>query len=448
MKPVLNNHRPLSSLPSREGARRPTKRKNPFPQKHESAVPSRRPSVREKAAGPPGDRFGRSPLFFLLLLFFLAGCVGQPLNNPYPASEKNQNILYSSFSERPKHLDPAQSYSSNEAVFTGQIYEPPFQYHYLKRLYTLFPLTAAEMPTPGYFNAGGERLKETDPAEQVAVSVYEIKIRPGIRYQPHPAFAQDADGRYLYHALGPEELDRISALGDFKQTGSRELTAEDYVYQIKRLAHPKIQSPIQGFMSEYIVGLKELAGTLRQSQKAGGDSFLDLRKFPLSGAEVVDRYTYRIKIVGKYPQFIYWLAMPFFAPIPVEADQFYSQPGLIKKNITLDWYPVGTGPYMLTVNNPNRQMVLMRNPNFHGELFPSEGEPGDREAGLLADADKPLPFIDKVVFSLEKEGIPLWNKFLQGYYDSAGIASDNFDQAVKIGGQGEADLTPEMKEKG
>jgi oligopeptide transport system substrate-binding protein len=164
--------------------------------------------------------------------------------------------------------------------------------------------------------------------------------------------------------------------------------------------------------------------------------------------ELVDRYTYRIRLHGLYPQFTYWLAMPFFAPIPVEADQFYSQPGMKEKNITLDWYPVGTGPYMLTINNPNRKMVMERNPNFHGERYPSEGEPEDRKNGLLADAGKSLPFIDKVVFSLEKESIPAWNKFLQGYYDASGISSDSFDQAIQVSGQGEVALTDTMKEKG
>ncbi|MFQ5780244.1 MAG: ABC transporter substrate-binding protein, partial [Nitrospiria bacterium] len=124
------------------------------------------------------------------------------------------------------------------------------------------------------------------------------------------------------------------------------------------------------------------------------------------------------------------------------------QPGLAEKNITLDWYPVGTGPYMLTINNPNRRMVLARNPNFHSETYPKEGEPGDHATGILDDAGKPLPFIEKVVFSLEKEGIPIWNKFLQGYYDSSGISSDSFDQAVRLSESGDADLTEEMKAKG
>jgi ABC-type transport system substrate-binding protein len=145
---------------------------------------------------------------------------------------------------------------------------------------------------------------------------------------------------------------------------------------------------------------------------------------------------------------VYWLAMPFFAPVPPEADRFYAQPGMSEKSITLDWYPIGTGPYMLTINNPNRQMVLERNPNYKGEVFPGEGESGDAAAGLLQDAGKPLPFIDKVIFSLEKEQIPYWNKFLQGYYDTSSISSDTFDQAVQFTGQGDVALSDHMKERG
>ncbi len=40
-----------------------------------------------------------------------------------------------------------------------------------------------------------------------------------------------------------------------------------------------------------------------------------------------------------------------------------------EKNITLDWYPIGTGPYVLSENNPNEQMILTKNPHFHGEKY-------------------------------------------------------------------------------
>jgi len=388
---------------------------------------------------------------FCLVLYFalLAGCDGLPWNNPYPASQAGANILYSAFTERPKHLDPVQSYSENEYAFIAQIYQPPLQYHYFKRPYELVPFGAAEVPRPALFDAQGRPLPDTAEASKVAISEYNIRIRPGIFYQPHPALAVDKKGAFVYHRLQRSDLEGVHALGDFKQQGTRELIAADYVYQIKRLAHPHLHSPIFGLMSEYIVGLKALSAALAKAERAlppGG--FLDLTRFDLEGAQVIDRYTYRVRVRGKYPQFVYWLAMPFFAPVPAEADRFYAQPGMAEKNITLDWYPIGTGPYMLTINNPNRQMVLERNPYYKGEVFPGEGESGDAAAGLLQDAGKPLPFIDKVIFSLEKEQIPYWNKFLQGYYDTSSISSDTFDQAVQFTGQGDVTLSDQMKERG
>jgi oligopeptide transport system substrate-binding protein len=393
------------------------------------------------------------PRAALLLLALLSGCGDAPWNSPYSSSRSDAgaggNVLYSSFSERPKHLDPVQSYSENEFVFIAQIYQPPLQYHYFKRPYELIPFGATEVPRAALFDADGRRLPDDADAARVAYSDYVIRIKRGILYQPHPALATDDKGAFLYHGMKRSDLAGIHSPNDFKQQGTRELVAADYVHQIKRLAHPRLHSPILGLMGEYIVGLKALAETLGKADKnPSGDGHLDLTRHELEGARVLDRHTYVIRVKGKYPQFVYWLAMPFFSPVPPEAERFYAQPGMAEKNITLDWFPIGTGPYMLTVNNPNRRMVLERNPNYRSELYPAEGEPGDAEAGLLRDAGKPLPFIDKVVFSLEKEQIPYWNKFLQGYYDASGIASDTFDQAVQFTGQGDIALTDEMRSRG
>ncbi|NIR29290.1 MAG: ABC transporter substrate-binding protein [Gammaproteobacteria bacterium] len=377
-----------------------------------------------------------------------SACGAGPWNNPYPSHEPDANIFYSSFRERPKHLDPARSYSANEYVFIGQIYEPPLQYHYLERPYRLAPLTATRMPDVRYFDDAGAQLPSSATPEAIAYSVYEIRIQPGVRYQPHPALAKDAAGEYRYHRLAPSDLERVHALDDFAHAGSRELIAADYVYQIKRLAHPGLHSPIAGLMKEYIVGFGEYAETLSRTYEQSGGAYLDLREFPLSGVEVVDRYHYRITIRGKYPQFRYWLAMPFFAPMPWEADRFYSQPGMAERNITLDWYPIGTGPFMLVENNPNRRMVLAANPNFRGERYPRTGEPADGSAGLLADAGDPMPFVDRAVYSLEKESIPYWNKFLQGYYDVSGVSSDSFDEAIQFTGQGTPEVTQTMARRG
>jgi peptide/nickel transport system substrate-binding protein len=390
----------------------------------------------------------------VLAALLLGGCHQVPWNDPYPASQARANWLYGSFSERPKHLDPARSYNSNEYAFIGQIYEPPLQYHFLQRPYRLIPQTLVAVPVPVPLDAQGHPLPVGAPAAQVAYTDYLLRLRPGIRYQPHPALARGADGRYLYHHLSPGQIAAVHTLADFPHTGTREVTAADYAYEIKRMALPSVHCPIAGVLGEYILGFREAARAMGAAERAGqggGDpdgAYLDLRRFPMEGVQVLDRCRLRIRLKGRYPQFLYWMAMPFFAPVPWEADRFYRQPGLERRNLSLDWYPLGSGPFMLTENNPNLRMVLARNPNFHGATYPTQGEPGDAAAGLLRDAGRPLPFIDRAVYSLEKEDIPYWSKFLQGYYDTSGITSDSFDQAVRFNDQGEAGLSDAMRVRG
>ena len=386
-------------------------------------------------------------LTITLLLALAAGlsaCDQVPWNSPYRAEERAAAIFHGAFSERPKHLDPVSSYSENEVQFTAQIYEPVVQYHFLKRPYQLVPLTATSVPVPQYLDRAGQPLPATAAAVDVAETVYRISIKPGILYQPHPAFARRPEGGYYYHRLTAADVGRRATLADFEHVGTRELTAEDYVYEIKRLMHPHLHSPVAGLMGKYIKGLTALGEQLRQEQ---GDNhgFIDLRDYELAGARVIDRYTYEIHVMEKYPQFRYWLAMAFFAPVPWEADRFYSQPGMQERNFTLDWFPVGTGPYMLTENNPNRRMVLTRNPNFRGEPYPDGGEKADVDAGMLSMAGKRMPFIDVAYYSLEKEEIPEWTKFLQGYYDVAAVLPDSFDQAIQFDVKGDAQLTPAMQ---
>ncbi|MGB7649686.1 MAG: ABC transporter substrate-binding protein [Gallionella sp.] len=372
------------------------------------------------------------PLFLLLLL---VACDGG--NSPYPSAAASNATLYTAFTERPKHLDPAQAYSENEYEFLAQIYAPPLQYHYLKRPYQLVPLAASAMPRVTFLDAQQRVLPSDADTQKIAYSVYEIHLRDDMRYQAHPAFVQ-----------AQQDLTDIKRVTDFAQTGTRKVTAADYVYQLKRLAHPALHVPIAGVMSDYIVGFKDYAAQLQQHAAKHPNEFLDVRQFDFAGAQVVDEQTYRITIKGKYPQFEYWLAMPFFAPMPFEAEQFYARAGMRERNLSLDWWPVGSGPFYLSEYNPNQRMVLSKNPNYMAENYPELGEAGDAAAGYLSDAGKRLPLLDEVIFSLEKETIPYWNKFLQGYYDASGISSDSFDQAVQVSGGGETSVTDSMQAQG
>jgi ABC-type transport system substrate-binding protein len=344
-------------------------------------------------------------LNWLFVIFFLLSLNLQAAwNNPYPRGWVHENTLFSAFSAPPKTLDPVKSYSSNELVFLGNIVEPPLQYHYLKRPYQLEPLILTQMPSVRY-----DAIKD--------ISEYTLHLRDDIAYSPHTAFSNQ----------------------------KRVVTASDLAYAITRMADRRNGSPVLDIMLPLIVGMDEQVKTLSALPKS--DNWRDYRYLQPSGVQIVDTQTLVIRLHGVYPPFMYWLAMPFFAPIPWEVDQYYAQTGMKEKNQSWGWQPIGSGAYYLSENNPNRRMVLQRNPNFHKDVYPAEAS-FDIPSKLLADAGKSLPFIDRIVFALEKEAVPYWGKFLQGYYDASGVSSEVFDQAIVLDNQGQLSLTPEMQTKG
>lgn len=374
-----------------------------------------------------------SRLFAALVGMALVALLAACDNSPYPAGAAERNILFNSFDERsPRYLDPTASYSNPESPYTYSAYEPLYAYHYLKRPYELIPKLAEAVTPPYYLDAQGRRLPDDAPADQIAESVYDIRIKRGVLYAPHPAFARAAakpdgtPGEYLYHRLTPQQIGERRSPHEFEVQGTREVVAEDLVYAMKRHATTRIETPVSAIFSEYVVGLKEYIELIKREDERLLDGiprdsqdkpFLDFRRWPLPGVTALDSHTVRMRIKGKYPQWKYWLAMPFTAPVPWEADAFYSQPGMATKGLTLVRWPVGSGPFMMSEFVQDRRHVMVRNPHFRGETYPCEGMPGDREAGLLDDCGKRMPFVDGFQSVIIKERVPRKEMFKQGYLD-------------------------------
>jgi oligopeptide transport system substrate-binding protein len=412
----------------------------------------------------------------VLLALAPAGCD----NSPYPDSDEGQKVLYGTFDEEPKHLDPAQSYSAGEGAMMWQVLEPPLQYHYLKRPYTLDPLTAREIPKA--------QVRDVEfQGKTVQATVYTVAIQPGIRYQNHPCFVA------ANRCLADQDLAGLMDPADLPAKATRELTADDYVFAVRRLADPRLACPIFATLSANMLGLEEYQAQLQQAlderraeRRQAGGAFYNQEQdekynpIPLdyaAGAErfpfirPVDRHTFEVVLQHPYPQMLYWMAMTFFAPVPPEAAEFYDQPAVRRTGITLDNTLVGTGAFRLGEYDPTNEIVFVRNENYRDVRYPSlappspgtpEGNPPgaaggllEREnyqamkaAGMLQDTGKRLPMIDRLVRRMEKESVPRWNKFLQGYYDSSGIGSDQFDQAVRMTSRGDPALTDELTERG
>ncbi|MFP6641318.1 MAG: ABC transporter substrate-binding protein [Myxococcota bacterium] len=332
-------------------------------------------------------------------------------NNPYPEANSDRKIIYKSYREAPRTLDPAVAYTTNAHAITGEVYDTLLEYHYLKRPYELIPALAEAMPRVRNLGDG--------------YIMYRFELRKGLLYQDDPCFELDGPGRR-----------------------TREVVMQDVAFELMRLADPEVNSPVVEPMSN-IRGFREFAERLLE-RRDRTPSFADLpiqeqyaQAGPIEGVRVEGPYTLGLEVSSDYPQILYWFAMPFTSPLPWEAVVYYD--GQDGRPALAD-HPVGAGPYVLTEYDKQSRFVLEANPNWYGALhpewkapaavYPSEGEPGDFEAGLLdpAAVGQPLPFIERIEFSREKEAIPYFNKFLQGYYDAAGVIKESFDKVIHEGG--------------
>ncbi len=352
----------------------------------------------------------------MLALAWLASCT----NNPYPESDDAEKVRYLALGGPPKDVDPAVTYNAADHAITANVYDTLLEYHYLKRPFELLPGLAEAVPEA-----------ESGPDGRVT---YRFRLRPGARYQKDPCFAPGA-----------------------AEPADREIVAADIAFELMRIADPTVISPVVATFAK-IEGFEEFAVRLvglRKSDPEFGRKRIDQQYAAAGGvAGLVVRGSYEIDVTLRqpYPQLLYWFAMPFTSPVPWEAVAYYDGRG---GRPFFNEHPVASGPFQVTRYQKHSRVTLERNPNWYGALhpewrapgavYPSEGEPGDAEKGLLRPeyVGKPLPFLDRIEFRMEKEDIPGFNKFLQGYYDASGIIQESFDRAVHQGR-----LSPAMEARG
>lgn len=350
-------------------------------------------------------------LFFIFLavvlvaggLYLLLNCCS---NNPWPPEFENTNTLFVNYSSEIKNLDPALAYYVHESAVLDNIVEMPLEYDYLARPFELRPLLLEEMPEVSYYDADGSLLAGEPDSSQVSRAEYILKLRQDVCFQPHACFGENV--RYL-------------TSGDFK-TG------------LARLADPRLASPIYSTFKSFLLDFEKTSERLQDmvavlEAERPGENYErypvlpDYRQVEMPCFEEIDGHTFRIVLKRKYPQALYWMATHFFAPVPWEVLEYYHGREQLEAGHFFRNNPVGTGEFMLKEFDPNNRTVLVRNP--------------------LARKTRP-DGLDSVVFQFEREAIPNWLKFLQGYYDRSGIPTDMFEAAVDMNPGGQLELSGKL----
>jgi ABC-type transport system substrate-binding protein len=155
----------------------------------------------------------------------------------------------------------------------------------------------------------------------------------------------------------------------------RELTAADVKWSIERAVRPETQSPGQGFFN-MIAGFADVT-----SGKAK----------ELSGIEVVDPHTVRIRLSRPDATFLHVMALNFGFAVPKEEVEKYGQ--------DFGKHPVGTGAYKMTEWTLGQRVVFERNPDYY--------KPG-------------LPKLDKITFEVGQEPLVALLRLERGEVDILG----------------------------
>jgi ABC-type transport system substrate-binding protein len=335
------------------------------------------------------NRVGLASFILAAAAFTFSGCTHKN------AEDEKLNVITVGLRSDVKTLDPANAYDSVSNDVGPNIYESLYQYSYLTDGVEVEPLLAADMP-----KYSKDRLTVTIP------------IKHGIKFQDNPCF-KATSGK------------------------GREVTAEDFIYQMKRLAIPQLDSQLWWALDGRIAGINAFHDKLvaAKTKQEAANIFAE----PVEGLKALDPYTLQVTFTKPYPQFKYILTMGATAAVPHEAVEMY---GDEKGNLTDN--AVGSGPFMFQKWDRNRQIVLVRNPNYHPDFYPTKAANDWQQKGMLADAGKTMPFVDKIVYSISEEQQPAWLNFLKGSQDSFQLQKDFFKQSIV----NRTNLTPEFAAKG
>ena len=281
-------------------------------------------------------------------------------------------------------FDPAFASDAASDTVIAEVFENMLDYDYLARPVKLVPRTLEAIPV------------STDGGR-----TWTCRLKKGIHFTPDPAFGGKP----------------------------RELTAADYAYTYKRILDPAVKSPWLWLFEGKIEG----GDAARAAAKAGKFDY----DTPISGLEVVDRYTLRIRLNVPDLRFLYVLAVPYLGAVAREVVERYG--------LDIGAHPVGTGAFKLGEYKRSARMVLERNPDFRVETYTPAGPvPASSQAIVAALKGRRLPLLDRVEVNVVEEAQSRVLAFLNGEADVDSLLPTSLIEEFLVDGR----LKPALAARG
>ena len=298
--------------------------------------------------------------------------------SPASTSGQGDKVLRMFLSTSETGLDPAAASDIATLSLLENIFDPLLRYDYLARPVKLRPNTTTQMP-------------EVSPDGRT----YTFRLRPGIHFTDDPAF----------------------------KGKRREMTAQDYVYSIKRLYDPTLKSP-WSYMFD---------GKIESDEALKNNFDIDT---PVSGLQALDRHTLRIRLKEPDNNFLFYMATPASGVVAREVIEAY--PGQAGN------HPIGTGPFLVKQWKRSDRIVLQANPYSTAVFHASPGADPESQAIAKSLEGKRLPRVDRVEVKIAEEFQGRMLGFLNGEYDYLEQVPESMtDMVIRDGA-----LKPELQARG
>ena len=318
------------------------------------------------------------PALLLALGTLAFPAAAQAPASPAGTSGQGSKILRMFLSTSETGLDPAAASDIATLSLLENIFDPLLRYDYLARPVKLRPNTTTQMP---------EVSKDG--------RTYTFRLRPGIHFTDDPAF----------------------------KGKQREMTAQDYVYSLKRLYDPTLKSPWSYMFDGKIEGDEALKEHFN----------IDT---PVSGLQALDRHTLRIRLKEPDNNFLFYMATPASGVVAREVIEAY--PGQAGN------HPIGTGPFLVKEWKRSDRIVLQANPYSTAVFHATPGSDAEAQAIAKELEGKRLPRVDRVEVKIAEEFQGRMLGFLNGEYDYLEQVPESMtDMVIRDGA-----LKPELQARG
>lgn len=298
-----------------------------------------------------------------ILLALVVG-LGAPAAQPTPSASAPK-VLRAFLSTGETGLDPAVASDIASLSLLENLFDPLLRYDYLARPVKLQANTLAAMPT----------------VEDNGLS-YTFQLRQDVYFTDDAAF----------------------------KGARRQVTAQDYVYSLKRLYDPALKSPWSFLLEGKIVGDDALKA------RFGYDN-------EIAGLRAVDKFTLRIRLNAADPNFLFYLAIPATGVVAREVVEAYGA--------QVGNHPVGTGPFRIGTWKRSDQISLLANRDFRPMLFQG----------------RRLPLVDRVDVKIMEEYQSRVLGFLNGEFDFLEQLPESMKEMV-LTDDARPTLKPELARKG